>query len=80
MKLQEGDLVLLQEDDVKRRSWPLARVTKVMPGKDGVIRVAEVRTKTGVYTRPVTRLYRLEDSDVRQGGEHVGDVQSPIDG
>ena len=80
VKLQEGDLVLLQEDDVKRRSWPLARVTKVMPGKDGVIRVAEVRTKTGVYTRPVTRLYRLEDSDVRQGGEHVGDVQSPIDG
>ena len=70
---QEGDLVLLQDDDVKRGLWPLARVTKVMPGKDGVTRVAEVRTKSGVYTRPVTKLYQLEDhSDVRQGGEDVG--------
>ena len=72
MKFQEGELVLLKEDDVKRGLWPLARITKVMPGKDGVTRVAEVRTKTGVYTRPVTKLYQLEDNDIRQGGEDVG--------
>ena len=72
VKFQEGELVLLKEDDVKRGLWPLARITKVMPGKDGVTRVAEVRTKTGVYTRPVTKLYQLEDNDIRQGGEDVG--------
>ena len=70
---QEGDLVLLHQDDVKRGLWPLARVTKVMPGADGVTRVAEVRTKSGVYTRPVAKLYQLEDTpDIRQGGEDVG--------
>ena len=70
---KEGDLVLLQVDDVKRGLWPLARVTKVMPGPDGVTRVAEVQTKSGVYTRPVAKLYQLEDaSDVQQGGEDVG--------
>ena len=70
--LKSGDLVLLQEDDLKRGKWPLARITKVMPGPDGIVRVVEVRTKTGVYTRPATKLYRLEeDSDIRQGGEDV---------
>ena len=70
---QEGDLVLLQDDDVKRRSWPLARIETVMPGKDGVVRTAKVRTKSGVYVRPVTKLYQLEEhSDIRQGGEDVG--------
>ena len=65
--------MLLQDDDVKRRSWPLARIETVMPGKDGVVRTAKVRTKSGVYVRPVTKLYQLEEhSDIRQGGEDVG--------
>ena len=43
-----------------------------MPGNDGTVRVAEVRTKTGVYTRPATKIIRLEeDIDIRQGGEDV---------
>ena len=58
-----GELVLVQEDDVKRGKWPLARVTTVTPGEDGVVRVIGIRTKTGVYTRPVTRICRLEEND-----------------
>ena len=57
-----GELVLLQDDDVKRGKWPLARITKVMPGSDDVIRTVEVRTKSGMYLRPVTKLFKLEDN------------------
>ena len=57
-----GDLVLLHDDDFsKRGKWPLARITKVKPGVDGAVRVVELRTKDGEFTRPVTKLYHLED-------------------
>ena len=56
------ELVIMEDDDLKKRQWPLARICKVMPSKDGVVRVVEVRTKNGTYTRPVTKLYKLEDN------------------
>ena len=57
-----GELVLLRDDDhAKRDKWPLARITKVMPGRDNVVRVVELKTKDGLYTRPVSTLYKLED-------------------
>ena len=56
------ELVIMEDDDLKKRQWPLARITKVVPSKDGVVRVVEVRTKNGTYTRPATKLYKLEDS------------------
>ena len=63
-----GELVLLDDDSSKRRNWPLARVTNVQPGKDGTVRVAEIRTKDGTYTRPVSKLLRLEDDiEISQG-------------
>ena len=58
---QEGELVLIQDDDLKRRKWPLGRITRVMPGADNVVRVVDVKTKTGTYTRPVAKLFKLED-------------------
>ena len=58
-----GELVLTREDEhAKRGKWPLARITKVMPSRDNVVRVVEVRTKDGDYTRPVSNLYKLEDN------------------
>ena len=57
-----GELVLLQDDDIKRGKWPLGRIVKVNPSEDGIVRVAEVRTKNGTYTRPATKLYKLEDN------------------
>ena len=71
-----GELVLLRGDDhVKRGKWPLARITKVIPGRDNAVRSVELKTKDGDYTRPVSSLYKLEDNiaDVRQGAECVTD-------
>ena len=50
-----------EDDDVKRSKWPLGRITKTMPGNDGIVRVVEVTNKSGTYTRPVTKVYALED-------------------
>ena len=43
-KLEVGDIVLLKEDDIVPTQWPLARVDEVFPGKDGLVRVAMVRS------------------------------------
>ena len=69
-----GELVLLNDDNLRRGKWPLARITKVMPGKDNVVRVAEIRTRDGTYTRPVVKLYRLEDNNEVPQGERYVDV------
>ena len=55
-----GDLVYIGSDDKKRIDWPLARVVKIFPGRDGVVRVARVKTRKGELDRPVQRLYPLE--------------------
>ena len=59
--LQVDELVLVSDDSTKRGKWPLGRVQRVIPGNDGIVRVVEVKTKDGVYTRPAAKLYRLED-------------------
>ena len=54
--LQEGDVVLVVEPNTPRGIWPMGRVQQVHPGPDGVVRVATVRTMTGIYVRPVSKL------------------------
>ena len=63
--IKTGDLVLMVEDDIHRGKWKLARVTKVFPGSDERVRVVEVKTATGVYIRPVSKLCLLEESTYR---------------
>ena len=62
-----GHLVLIGNDSEKRHHWPLGRIVKLFPGVDGIPRVAEVKTPTGILVRPVQRLYSLEMDQ----GEHV---------
>ena len=50
----------VSEDNVSRGKWPLAIVTEVHPGRDGLVRTATVETKTSVLNRPVQRLHSLE--------------------
>ena len=57
--LAVGDLVILKDDSPLPTRWPLARVIGVHPGGDGFIRVATVKTTSGTYNRPVTKLALL---------------------
>ena len=36
--------------------WAIARVVDVHPGQDNVVRVVTIRTSTGTYKRPVTKV------------------------
>jgi len=53
--LKVGDLVILRTDNVPPAIWPLARITAVHPGVDGLVRNVTVRTAKSTYERPVQR-------------------------
>ncbi|XP_063919415.1 uncharacterized protein LOC135134622 [Zophobas morio] len=57
--IQPGAIVALYGAETTPLSWPLGRVQEVHPGTDGVVRVATVKTATGLYTRPVNKLVIL---------------------
>ena len=44
--------------------WPIARVTKVYPGGDGLVHVVTVKTNAGTYTRPVSKVALLQPSEL----------------
>ena len=57
--LRVDDIVILREDNVIPAKWPLARVVKTHTGSDGLVRVVTVKTSTGTYRRPVTKVVLL---------------------
>lgn len=68
-------IVLIGNDFSKRIEWPLGRVIEVIPGKDGRIRLARVKTLRGELLRPVQRLYPLE-CDVDSAVDSVSELSS----
>ena len=52
---KEGDLVLFIDSLVPPNKWPLARITKLHPGKDGLARVATLQTSTSEMKRPIAK-------------------------
>ncbi|KAK3742103.1 hypothetical protein QZH41_020261, partial [Actinostola sp. cb2023] len=65
--LKEGDLVLLCNKDAPRNDWPLARVVKAQPGRDGKVREVDLETAKGgskkLYRRPVTGVILLKTEE-----------------
>ncbi|XP_011698819.1 PREDICTED: uncharacterized protein LOC105456454 [Wasmannia auropunctata] len=59
-KINIGDVVLIGDDSHRRVDWPLARVIDVITGRDGQARVFILKTKNGVFKRPIQRVYPLE--------------------
>lgn len=56
-----GKLVLVHDDNRPPLHWMTGRVQAVIHGEDGRVRVADVRTKSGVYRRPIHKLALLPD-------------------
>lgn len=54
-----NSIVLLKDDNHPPLSWPLGLVTEVFYGKDNHIRAVTVKTKTGHYNRPITKIVPL---------------------
>ena len=57
--LIRGAIVLLRDDNLPPLKWLIGRVVDVHPGTDGLVRVASVRTSTGVTKRAVNKLCLL---------------------
>ena len=57
--LQENDIVILKDAKTFSCHWPLAKILKTYPGKDGLVRVVTLKTATGTYKRPTAKLALL---------------------
>lgn len=55
-----GEVVLIGNDNQKRLDWPLGRISEIIPGKDGIVRLVKVDTANGQLLRPIQRIYPLE--------------------
>ena len=57
---QVGDIVLLCDEDLPRISWPLAKVVKVYPSSDGLVRKVQIMLTRGnrrsYLDRPIHKL------------------------
>jgi hypothetical protein len=53
---QPGDLVLMKEGSTTPLQWPIAVVTYVHPGDDGIVRVVTLHTAHGLFKRPITKI------------------------
>ncbi|XP_054279797.1 uncharacterized protein LOC128997957 [Macrosteles quadrilineatus] len=60
--LEVGDLVLVHMDSPPL-SWPLARITAVHPGADGVVRVIDLKTSSGNLRRSAHKVFPLPTVD-----------------
>ncbi|XP_036322212.1 uncharacterized protein LOC118736231 [Rhagoletis pomonella] len=61
--LQLNTLVLIQDENLPPYKWPLGRVLSTIPGRDGVHRVAEIKTQYRIYKRAIVKLYPLPIDD-----------------
>ncbi|KAH8342797.1 hypothetical protein KR067_007889, partial [Drosophila pandora] len=58
-----GDIVLVKDENLPPMRWPLARILELVPGRDGVNRVAVPKTAVGMTKRAVSRLCLLPVKD-----------------
>ena len=49
----------MHDDRMLPPKWSLACVTEVFPGKDNIERVVKLKTLSGTYTRPITKVALL---------------------
>jgi transposase InsO family protein len=59
VSINVGDPVLIGDGDLPRGSWPRGVIVTLFPGRDGVVRVADVRTAAGLLRRPLRKLVPL---------------------
>lgn len=54
-----GDPVLIGDGELPRGTWPRGVIEALFPGRDGVVRVVDVRTQAGLLRRPLKKLVCL---------------------
>jgi hypothetical protein len=62
--LKEDTLVLVKEDNQPPLKWSLGRIHKTHPGRDGICRVADIRTASGIIRRAFSKICPLPVNDI----------------
>ena len=57
--VKEGALVLVKHENTSAAHWPLARIIKIHPGSDGIVRAVTLKTATSQLQRPIVKLIPL---------------------
>ncbi|XP_048001463.1 uncharacterized protein LOC125238232 [Leguminivora glycinivorella] len=76
--LHVGTMVVIKDKTLPPLMWLLGRIIQVLPGRDGIARVADIKTKKGVIRRAFNTIcplpiQDLEDPSSSTPGVHVGD-------
>ncbi|XP_061726239.1 uncharacterized protein LOC133531837 [Cydia pomonella] len=77
-RLEVGTMVVVKENNQPPLMWLMGRIVNVLPGKDGVARVADIKTKKGIIRRAFNTIcplpiYSLEDNESSTPGVYGGD-------
>jgi hypothetical protein len=62
--IKQDDFVMLVDENSPRNQWITGRIIEVHTGKDGLVRSAIIKTRSGSYTRPVNKIVLLEKADI----------------
>lgn len=57
-KLKVDDIALFNEEVMKSLEWPSARMSEIIPRKDGIVRMVNLSTKNGLYVRHFLQIFR----------------------
>jgi hypothetical protein len=64
--LQPGYPLLLREDNMTPLHWPIAVITEIHKGKDGIVRVVTLRNHKGIFKRLITKICPLKRENDEQ--------------
>ncbi|GFV07573.1 DUF5641 domain-containing protein [Trichonephila clavipes] len=78
IKVSIGDIVLVGADNKKRIDWPLGRISQLILGRDGEVRLVRVQTSTNELLRPIQRIYPLETA-TSDGPQYLKSIKSMED-
>lgn len=71
-----GEIVLVADANEPRNSWPRGIIQIVYPGADGIVRVVDVRTTSGVRKVPAHKICALELTASTPDGSVLNPVQN----
>ena len=68
--LEVGDLVIMKDETIPPKYWPLARVSSITSNRSGLVRAVTVKTAESEFERPVHKLIYLPLSEPAQQAYH----------
>ena len=64
----------MEDENIPRAEWRLAKFVELVPSKDNLIRVAKIKVQTeNILTRPINQLYSLELSNHNKKNHSTGE-------